>query len=153
MLVDNRLINKRPQRLSRLQFGRVGRQKDQPYALGNVQASLAVPAGIVEHQDDGSLRPSARFPRKHCQQRGKERLRDAVMQVPEGFAARRRDKGCDVEPLEAVVSWRNRAFSYGRPNTPRDRLQAEPVFIAGKDLDRPCWVLRRLFRGDGFEFF
>jgi hypothetical protein len=47
-----------------------------------------MPAGIVEHEDYGSLRSGTSLPRKRRQQRGKERLRDAIMQVPPGLSRR-----------------------------------------------------------------
>ena len=44
-------------------------------------------------------------------------------------------------------------FADGRPDAPRDRLQTEPVLVAGKDLDRPAGMFGGFF-GDGiFEFF
>ena len=48
---------------------------------------------------------------------------------------------------------RYRPLADRRPDAPRDGFQAEPVLIAGEDLDRPLRMFRR-FLGDGvFEVF
>ena len=59
VLVDDGLIDKHPQRFGRLQFRRVRRQKNQPYAFGNIQSRLGMPAGIVENENDGSVNTRA----------------------------------------------------------------------------------------------
>ena len=57
--VDNGLVDDRPQTLGRLQVRRVGRQIDEANAVRHGQVRFAVPAGIVEHQQDGALTPGA----------------------------------------------------------------------------------------------
>ena len=52
VFVDKRFVDQCPQRFGGLQFGRVGRKKHETQALGNVQSRLAVPAGVVEHEND-----------------------------------------------------------------------------------------------------
>ena len=47
-----------------------------------------------------------------------------------------------------MMARRDRALADGRPNAARHRLQAEPVFVAREDLDRPLGMLGRFF-GDG----
>jgi PAS domain-containing protein len=40
-----------------------------------------------------------------------------------------------------MMTRRDRSFADARPNAVRHRLQAEPVFVAGEDLDRPLGML------------
>ena len=153
MFVDDGFVDQRPQRFGRLQFGRVGRQKHQTHAVWNIQARFAMPAGVVENEHDGSINAGAGLARKGFEQRGKERLRHAVVHIPKCFAARWRDEGRDVKPIETMMTRRDRALADARPNAARHRLQAEPMFVAREDLDRPLGMLFRFF-GDGvFETF
>ena len=52
VLVGERLVEHRPEAFGRLQLGAVGRQVDEPDALGDGQPWLRVPAGVVEDEDD-----------------------------------------------------------------------------------------------------
>src|ERR1039458_8559242 len=61
VLVDDGLVDQRPQRLGRLHFRGVGGLEDEPNAVGNDEAGFAVPAGVVERQDDAPLAPGAGF--------------------------------------------------------------------------------------------
>ena len=96
-----------------------------------------MPSGVVEDENDGSMKAGAGLACEGFEQRLEERLRDAVMHIPEGLAARGRHEGGDVEPVETMMPWRDRAFADRRPNSPRNRLQAEPMLVAREDLDRP----------------
>ena len=143
VLVDDGLVDEGPQGLRRLQFRRVGREKDQPHAIRHAQTRLAMPARVIDDEHDGAVDAGLRFACEGLEQRRKKRFRDAVVHIPEGFAARRRDEGGDIKPVEAVMAMRRRPLADGRPDAPRDGFQAEPVFVAGEDLDRPL----RMFRG------
>src|SRR5215207_5618168 len=59
MPVDDRLVHQWPEMLGGLEFGRVGRQKDQADPVGDGQALGAMPAGVVEHKDDAARAVSA----------------------------------------------------------------------------------------------
>ncbi len=153
MFVDDWLVDQRPQGFGRLQFGSVGRQEDQSHAVWNIEPRFSVPAGVVENEHDGSISASSSLSRKSFEQRREERFRHAVVHIPKGFTARRRDEGGHVEPIETMMTRRDRSFADARPDAARHRLQAEPVFVAGEDLDRPLGMLVRFF-GDGvFEAF
>ena len=153
VLVDNGLIDKDPQRFCRLQLRRVGRQKNQPYAFRDIQSRLGMPAGIIENKHDGPVHTRASFAREHFEHLLEERLRHTVGDVPKGLACCWRDEGGDIEPLETMMAKCDWPFADGRPDAPRDRLQTEPVLVAGKDLDRPAGMFGGFF-GDGiFEFF
>src|SRR5436305_8127739 len=136
-----------------LKFGGVGGKEDQPDSLGNRQVASAMPTSVVEHEDDDAIPTRSGFLSESRQQRFEERLRDAVGNVPETFAGRRRDKRCDVEPLEAVMAGRDGARGDGRPHPSQYRLQSEAMFVGRERLD---WDARmRLgFVGDNLgDFF
>src|SRR6185312_16129458 len=82
VVVGEWLIEDGPEVLSRLQFGRVWGQVEGPDPVRNCQVRCAVPAGVVELQHDDPLASRPGLTRKQRQQRGKERLRDAVRDVP-----------------------------------------------------------------------
>ena len=151
VFVDDGFINQRPQRFGWLQLGRIGRQEDQAHAFGHVQASFAMPTGVVENEHDGSINASAALACKSFEQRGEERLRHAVVHIPKGLAARRRDEGRHVKPIEAMMAGRDRPFADGRPDAARHRLQPEPMFVAREDLDRPLGMLLGFLGDDVFE--
>ena len=151
VFVDDGFINQRPQRFGWLQLGRIGRQEDQAHAFGHAQASFAMPTGVVENEHDGSINASAALACKSFEQRGEERLRHAVVHIPKGLAARRRDEGRHVKPIEAMMAGRDRPFADGRPNASRHRLQPEPMFVAREDLDRPLGMLLGFLGDDVLE--
>ena len=153
MFIDDRFLDERPQRFGWLQFGRVGRQEDQSQAVWDMEPRFAMPTGVVENEHDGSINAGFGLACKGFEQRRKERLRHAVVHIPKCFAARRRDEGGHVKPIEAMVARRDRARADGRPNAARHRFQAEPMFVARKDLDRPLGILRRFFGDDVVEAF
>ncbi len=136
-----------------MQLRRIGRQKNQSHAIRHAQTSLAVPAGVVDDEHDRAIDAGLGFAREGLEQRREKRLRDAVVHVPEGLAARRRDEGGHIEPVEAMMAMRDRPLADGRPDAPRDRFQAEPVLVAGEDLDRSLWMLRGFLRDGVFEVF
>ena len=153
VFVDDGFINQRPQRFGWLQLGRIGRQEDQAHAFGHAQASFAMPTGVVENEHDGSINASAALACKSFEQRGEERLRHAVVHIPKGLAARRRDEGRHVKPIEAMMAGRDRPFADGRPNASRHRLQPEPMFVAREDLDRPLGMLLGFLGDDVLKVF
>ncbi len=153
VFVDDGLVDERPRRFRWLQFRRIGWEEEQPHAIGNFQPRLAMPAGVVEDEHDGQINAGPRLSREAFKQRRKERLRDAVVHIPEGLARRRREEGCDVEPVEAMMAMRDRPFADGRPNAPCEGLQTKSAFIAGEDFDQTLGMFRG-FLGDGvFEVF
>lgn len=153
VFVDDRLVDERPQRFYWLQLRRIGRQKDQSHAIGNAQTRLAVPAGVVEDEHDGAVDAGLGFAREGREQRREKGFRDAVVHIPEGLAARRRDEGGHIKPVEAVMAMCDGPLPDGRPNAPCDGFQAEPVFVAGEDFDRPFGMFRRFLRDGVFEVF
>src|SRR3712207_8511855 len=62
VLVGDRLIHRRPQPLGGLEFGAVRRQERKRDPVRHGQALGAVPARVVEHEDDVPRAPRARPP-------------------------------------------------------------------------------------------
>ena len=107
-----------------------------------------MPSGVVEDENDGSMKASAGLACEGFEQRLEERLRDAVMHIPEGLATRGRHEGGDIEPVKAVMTKGDRPLADWSPDAPRYGLQAEPMLVAREDLDRPFGMFRG-FLGDG----
>ena len=91
--------------------------------------------------------PRAGLLREGIEKRLEEWLGDAIRDIPEGLAGRRRDESGDVEPFVAVMPGGQRALSSRRPDASQDRLQANPVLVGCKDFDRRIGIFR-LFLGD-----
>jgi hypothetical protein len=108
-----------------------------------------VPAGVVEHEQDDAVRSGACLAGEEGKHIFEVLFGDAGGQVPEALPGLGRDKGGDVEPLEAVVpdgQWPRRPR---RPDAAQDRLQPDAVLVGGEGLDHRAWVALR-FLGDGF---
>lgn len=115
---------------------------------GTCSPRFAVPAGVVEDENDRPLAAGLRLTRESREQGFEERLRHAVVQIPEGLAGRGRHEGGDIKPIETMMSKRDGPFADRRPHPPRHRFQSEPMLVGCKHLDRSLWVLCR-FLGDG----
>jgi len=135
------LIEDRPEVLGGLQFGGVWGQVDGPEPIRHDQVGRGVPAGAVEPEHDDAIPSRPGLTRKQRQQRGEERLGDAVRDIPEGLAGDRLHEGGDVQPRVPVMAERDRPLTFGRPYPADDRLQPEAVLIRGPDLDRLVRVL------------
>src|SRR3954462_15762259 len=86
VVVGEWLVEDGPQVFSRLKLGRVWGQVGEPDAIRHDQVRCGVPAGAVEPEDDDALPSRPGLAGKLRQQRGKERLGDAVRHIPEGLA-------------------------------------------------------------------
>jgi hypothetical protein len=147
------LIQDGPEVLGGRKLGGVAGQVDQPEALGHDQVRCGVPAGVVEPASDDALAPRPGLARKQGQERGEERLRDAVRYVPESLAGDRLDEGRDVQPPVPMVAERDRPLAFGRPDPSDNRLQADAVLIRSPDLDRRVRVLGPLLGNGLLELF
>ena len=78
VLVGEWLVEDGPEGLGGLKLGRVWGQVDEPDPIPNSQVRCGVPAGVVELKHEDALASRPGLARKQRQQRGKERLRDAV---------------------------------------------------------------------------
>src|SRR3954467_1939107 len=86
VLVGERLIQNGPEVLSGLKLGGVWGQVDEPEALRHDQVRRGVPAGVIELKHDDALASRPGLAGKQGQERGEERLGDAVRHVPESLA-------------------------------------------------------------------
>src|SRR5208282_1641755 len=84
------------------------------------------------------------FSREGFEQGLEKFLRHTVGKIPKSFACRRRYEGRNIEPVETMMAWRDWTLPGGRPDTARDRLQADPVLVRGEDLNRFARMLRSL---------
>src|SRR3954464_2771919 len=84
VLVGEWLVEDGPEVLSRLKLGGVAGQVDQPEALGHARVRGGVPAAVVEPEYDYALAPRPGLAGKQGQDRGEERLRAPVRDLPEG---------------------------------------------------------------------
>ena len=78
MLVDDWLVDERPEAFGGLQLGTVGWQIGERDAGGDGEVFRRVPTGIVELEEDDAITPGAGCLREGCEQLGEERLVDAV---------------------------------------------------------------------------
>src|SRR4051794_1555873 len=153
VLVGERLVEHRPEAFGRLQLGAVGRQVDEPDALGDGQPRLRVPARVVEDEDDDPVATGAGLAGEEGEERLEDRLRHPVRQVPEDLARGRLHEGGHVEPLEAVMAGRARSLAFRRPDAAEDRLQPDAVLVGGEDVDDLARMLLGLLGEDGGELF
>ena len=89
---------------------------DEPYPVGNREPRLGMPARVVKNEKDDAPDARAGLLGEGVEERLEERLGDAVRDIPEGLAGRRRDEGGDVEPFITVMSRRERSLSSRRPD-------------------------------------
>ena len=147
------LIQNRPEVLSRLELGRVRGQAGEPDPIQHSQVRCGVPAGTVQPEHDDAILSRPGLTGKQGQERGEERLGDAVRHIPEHLARGRLHEGGDVQPLVAVMTQRDRPLTLGCPHPPDDRLQPNAVLIGGPDFDRLVRVLGRFLRDHRGQLF
>jgi len=99
----------------------------------------------VERENDDAFTPGARLASESAEQFGKERLVDAVREVPHGLPARRRHERGEIKPFVAMMAERDRPLANRRPNAPMDRLQAEAMLILRPYFDRLVGMLLGFF--------
>src|SRR4030095_8314491 len=134
MPIDDRLIHQRPETFGGLELRTVGRQEDEADPVRDGQVFGAMPARVVEHENDAARTARAGLAREGGEQFGEEGFREAAAKIPDRLAAGWLHEGGDVEPLVAVVAERHRPRAHRRPNPTPDRLQAQTVLIFGPDL-------------------
>ena len=118
VLVDDRLVDERPEGFGGLRLWTVGRQINQANASGDRQAGCAMPSGIVKHKQDDASNTGFGFARERFEQRLEEWFRYAVGKIPEGFTGGRRCESRDIEPIEPMMAMRDRTLADGSPSSP-----------------------------------
>src|ERR1035437_10110929 len=121
MLVDERLVDERPEGVGRPQVRGVGWLVDEPDAVRDRQVFRRVPAGIVELKNDDAVASGAGVACEGFEQLGEEGFVDAVRQEPDGLAARRSNEGGDIEPFVAMMPERDRPLADRRSSPPYAR--------------------------------
>ena len=119
---------------------------NEPDPFGTHKALLGMPARIIKDEKDDAPNTRAALLCEGVEKRLEERFGDAIRDIPEGLASRRRDESGDVEPFITGMPGRDWPLSARRPDAPQDRLQTDPVLIACKDFDRRIGIFR-LFLG------
>lgn len=120
---------------------------------GDGQVLRPVPAGIVELQHDALVLPGADRFGEVGEHKLEELLGDTVRDMPHRRAGGRFDEACHVEPFEAMMAERDRAFADGRPHAARDRLQADAMLVRRPDLDFGAAMLAALAGDRGLKLF
>lgn len=146
--VGEGLVDDRPQPFGRLEFRRVGREEDEAHTLGNRKPGFAMPAGVVEDENDAARLSRADRLGELGQKLFEQRLADAVRQPPDRLSAHRLNEGGDIEPFIAMMAERQRPLADRRPDAAADRLQAKAMLVARPDFDGLVRMLPR-FLGDG----
>src|SRR5215207_9692678 len=80
-------------------------------------------------------------------------LHTGVGDIPHRLARHRLDEPGHVEPFETVMAECDRPLADRRPHAPRDRLQADTVFVHRPDLDRRARILAPLLGCRSLELF
>ncbi|MDP4027136.1 hypothetical protein Q8W71_31645 [Methylobacterium sp. NEAU 140] len=153
VLVDDGLVDEAPEVLCGLEFGRVGRQVDEPQAVGHAQSRFGVPTGPIKQQDERALGACTGLAGEGSQQALEQRLGDTVADVPVALAGGRRHEGGDIEPLVAVMAERGRPLPARGPDPAGDRLQPNPVLVGAEDRDWAAGMTRFFLGERGGEFF
>lgn len=122
VFVDKRLIYEGPKVLGRLEFWAVGGLVNQPDSIRNGKVFRAVPAGVVEDQDNDAVASGAGLLRQGFEQLDKEWLVDSIGDEPDSLSAHRRHEGGDIKPFAAVMAERGWPLADGRPDAPMNRF-------------------------------
>jgi hypothetical protein len=139
VLIDEGGIGQRPEMLSRLQFRGIGRQKEQMHLVGQPQLDAGgFPAGPIEDEHDlfGGTGPD--LARERGQFHLKDRDTDGGWQMGQMKDRPTRggmDKADAGAPGEAVLHSGGGALPDWRPDPPEQRLQTDPLFVGGPQLD------------------
>jgi len=151
--VGERLVDKLPKVLGRLQLGTVGGLEDEADAVGHGQIFGTVPTRAVELQHDAFVCACARRFGKVSKDGLEHFFANGVGDVPHRGSAGRFDKAPDIKPLVTVMAKRNGPLAFRRPYSSQDRLQADPMLVHRPELDACVRMLLLLFSGNVLQFF
>lgn len=112
-----------------------------------------MPAGIVELKHDALVGPGTDRFGKIGENEFEQLLAHGVGDIPHRLARHRLDEPGHVEPFETVMAECDRPLADRRPHAPRDRLQADTVFVHRPDLDRRARILAPLLGCRSLELF
>lgn len=122
MPIDQRRIGELPQVFTRLEFGRVGRQKQQMHLVGNHQIQAGMPARAIEHEHDLLLWAGADFGSEGRQFGGEQRGTHSRRHLPHRATGAGLGKGDQIAPLVTRLDRRDGALARQHPHPLQDRL-------------------------------
>ncbi len=135
-LIGDPFVGERPQALTGLQFGRIGRQEEQMDAFGHHQFFAGMPACLIEDQQD-PLRWACADGLGELRQRNREHIRPYGRQEqPLRLSGSRLHKTVEVEPLEAMLDGDTRSGPFARPDPAQDRFEPNAMLIGCPQFDR-----------------
>jgi hypothetical protein len=128
-LIGQTFIRQWPQALTRLQFGRIGRQEEQMDALGHYQLVASMPACLIEDQQHPLGRACADNVGE-VRQGKREHIRSHRRQEqPLGLSGSRLHKTVDVEPLKALLDSDTGSGAFTHPDPAQHGLEPDTVLI------------------------
>jgi len=135
MVIGERRVGERPQMLGGLEFGRVGRKKQEVDMIGHAQALGAVPPSPIQHEHDLFGGACSHLTRERGEFGLKEGDAHRGRQMEERATRRRMDEAHQVAPLIAVLDRSQRAVAIETPHFVQNRLQPDAMFVGGPELD------------------
>ncbi len=151
--VDQRFVYELPKVFGGLQLGAMRRLIHEPDAFRDSQVFRPVPSGVIKLQNDAlGVARTCGFREIH-QDRLEHLFANCVRDVPHRGPGGRLDEAPDVKPFVAVMSNRDRALAFGRPDPAQDGLQADAMLIHRPGLDGGIRILLFLFSGSVLQFF
>lgn len=136
-------VGQRPEVLSRLQLGRVGRQEEQVEVLRHAQPRARVPAGAIQDQHNLLGRAGADLAGEGGKLGLEERDADGGGQVEAGLARGGVDEAHHVAPCVAMLHRRDRTVPVEAPHFVQDRFQPDAVLVGRPELDRRLGIRGR----------
>ena len=134
--VDQDRVGERPQVLSGLQLGRIGRQEEQVHMLWHPQTHAGrFPARPIEHEDNLLAGTGSHGARAFGELDFKERDAHAGGQMEEGPTRSRMHNANEVTPGEAMAHHGDGALADRGPHPTQQWLEADAMFIGRPPLD------------------
>ena len=129
MLIDQDRISQGPQVLGRLQFRRIGGQKQEMHMLGKPQAEAAMPPSSIQHQHDLLPRTCSDGTSKRGKFGFNEGNRDTGGQMKDGTAGSRMDEAHHIAPSEAMLHEGSGPPANVSPDPAQERLEADAMLV------------------------
>ena len=129
VLVDQRGVSERPQVLGRLQFGGIGREKEQVHVVWDPEADAGMPAGAIEHQHDLLAGTGTRLTRELRELHCKDGDADRRGEMKKGAAGGGVDKAHQIAPREAVLHGGDGPLADRCPHPTQQRFQADAMLV------------------------
>jgi hypothetical protein len=153
MPIDERRVGERPEVFGGLQLGGVGWEEVEIDVVGHAQAQTGVPPRPIEDQDDLFVGTGSRLASEGGELRLEEGNIHARRQMEQRLARRRVNEPDKIAPFIAVLNWRHRPLSLGRPDPPQDRLEPDAVFVDRPHFDGGCRKRGRHLPQERPQFF